>query len=292
MVDGAIDEHIVFDGITKKYGKTTVLSAVDFRIAAGERVALLGQNGAGKTTALRIALGLAKADSGTVRVMGVEPHRSEALVRLGYCPQVTSAPGVLRVRELVRMVADLKGADEPTHLYGRFGISSLLQRQVGALSIGQLRIVITLLAFVGDPELVVLDEPTAALDSEHKYIIWQHVAEYCQAGGTLLLASHDFSEVTQLADRALLLHRGRLVKDGPVTDIVALSDVTAVEVVGSIPVDLAGVSRVLNTPTRTILLTRDPEKVVHGVQREGHRQVLSRQPTLEEVFLTMGDAES
>lgn len=282
------DRVLWFDAVTKNYGRTTALSEIDFQVDAGERVVLLGHNGAGKTTAVQIALGLARPTTGDVWLFDRWPDSLEARSRLGYSPQTISAPGGLRVRELVRFIADLKGVPEPIDLYSRFQVEGLLHRMIGVLSTGQLRVVTTLLAFIGEPDLLVLDEPTSGLDAEHKYVIWQEVSEYCRAGGTLLLASHDFSEVTQLAQRALLLHEGRLVEDGPVTDIVALSDVTAVEVADTTLSPIPGVLRILHTPTRSIVLTRDPQKVLEVLYDRTDASPLSRQPTLEEVFLTMG----
>lgn len=279
---------VVAQGIGKRYGKKEVLSNVAFAVRQGDRVVLLGRNGAGKTTTLRILLGLAKPTSGLVTLYGASPRSVAALANVGYCPQSTSAPAALRVREIVRLVAELKGVPEPIDLYAAFGIEHLLQRQIGGLSDGNARLVTTLLAFVGKPPLVILDEPTASLDAEHRHAVWSHAAEYSRAGGTLILASHDFSEVNELADRVLLLHDGRLIGDGALSGLADLADVAAVEVTCVISNTVPGTLRVLRTPSRSILLTRDPEKVMNFVRHATNDTIMRRQATLEEIFLVVG----
>lgn len=280
---------LVFDHASKQYATKLALTEVSFQLDAGERVALLGRNGAGKTTAIRLALGLACPTAGSCRLFGQSPRRVQARRSVGYSPQVNTMPARLRVRELIRLVCDSKGAGAPGDLVERLGVESYLHREAGALSLGQRRRLALLLAFIGEPELVVLDEPTSSLDASSRRAAWDLISDYCHSGGTLLLASHDFGEVAQLTNRALVLEAGQLRADGGLADLLSKTDVTALEIPASASVSTAAASHIIHSVDRTVLLTRGPEKVIeHLTTTSDGVIILRRRPTLEEICLVLG----
>lgn len=280
---------LLFDHASKQYATKLALAQVSFQLDAGERVALLGRNGAGKTTALRLALGLARPTTGSCRLFGQSPRREQARRLVGYAPQLTTMPSRLRVRELIRLVRDAKGAGEPGDLVECLGVESYLHNEAGALSLGQRRRLALLLAFIGEPELAVLDEPTSSLDASSRRAAWDFISDYCRDGGTLLLASHDFGEVAQLTNRALVLEAGHLRADSGLADLLNKTNVAAVEIPPNTSASPAAASHVIHSVDKTVLLTRDPEVVIeHLVTTSDGITILRRRPTLEEVCLVLG----
>lgn len=205
---------LVLDSVVKKYGANVAADHISFEIARGEAVALLGPNGAGKTTTLDMIVGLRRPNSGSVRVFGADPHSVAVRARFGSIPQEVGMPSPLRVREVVAFVA--AHYPHPANvdaILDAFELTAYAKRQVGGLSGGELRRLGLALAFVGNPEFVVLDEPTTGLDLESRRRVWDHIAAYAECGGTLLLTTHYMEESERLASRILLLDRGRIVRD-------------------------------------------------------------------------------
>ena len=215
--------------VTKRYRGVPALDGVSVAVRQGEAVALLGPNGAGKSTALSLLLGLRRPDSGEARLFGRDPRDRAARCALGVTPQASSFPPTLRVEEVVRLVAthfrDPLDADE---LLERFGLLHLRRRQAGGLSAGEGRRLAVALAFVGRPQLVVLDEPTGSLDVAARRQVWSEIRAYLAAGGTMLITSHHLEEVEALAGRAVVLAAGRVVAEGTVTSIQELAGRTRI----------------------------------------------------------------
>ena len=278
--------------VTKLYGAKAAVRDLNLSIEAGDRVAILGRNGAGKTTMLRLALGLARPTRGTCRLFDLPPDRLEALRRIGYSPQANMVPGGMRVREIIRLVCAGKGVREPADLIERLEVAPLLRQLAGGLSPGQRRRLTLVLAFLGEPELVILDEPTVSLDGASRETAWQLAREFTAAGGTLLLGSHDFNEVAGLTERVLVFVDGELRADSTVTNLARSTGVIALEIPRTTDLELSDISYVVHRSDRTILLTRKPDDVLHRIGSvswpgEG-RAVLQRRPTVEEVCLALG----
>lgn len=203
-----------FENVAKSYGSIRALDSLSFAVGRGEIVAMLGPNGAGKTTALEIALGLRDADAGSARLFGGSP-RNVAMRRLvGATPQASGFPDMLSVREILSFVAEHYA--RPARLdetVERFGLSELATRRVGTLSVGQSRRLALALAFVGNPELAVLDEPTVGLDVESRQRLRQVVRDLSD-GRSVLFTTHDLEEAQAIATRVLVIDRGRLLFDG------------------------------------------------------------------------------
>ncbi|MDQ3067214.1 MAG: ABC transporter ATP-binding protein [Actinomycetota bacterium] len=210
------------DHATKRFGKTTALDDVSFEIQRGSVVALLGANGAGKTTALSLLLGLRRPDTGVASLFGRDPRLPETRARLGSTPQESGFPPTLRVQELLELVA--AHYDEPAdvpELRRRFLLDEVGGRQTGGLSGGQRRRLALALALVGSPELLVLDEPTTGLDVESREATWTALRAFVSDGGTILLTTHYLEEAQALASAIVVIDRGRVVTDGNVDDIRA-----------------------------------------------------------------------
>jgi ABC-2 type transport system ATP-binding protein len=210
------------ESASKRFGDVAALSDVSLRLEAGSVVALLGPNGAGKSTLVSLLLGLRAPDRGTVRVCGRDPRDHRARTVLGAAPQELQYPGTLRVAEIVAFAA----AHFPDPfavglLLEQFGLEEVAQRQAGGLSGGQRRRLGAALAFVGRPALAVLDEPTASLDPEGRSAVWAAVTAARILGASVLLATHDLHEAEAVADRVVLIDRGRVAVDGTMSEVKA-----------------------------------------------------------------------
>ncbi len=218
---------IELHGLTKAYrtGQRVVhaVRGIDVSIAPGETVALLGPNGAGKSTTLDLLLGLGRPDGGTVSVFGAEPAVSVAAGRIGVMLQTGSLLRDLNVRELVAMTAALYPSPlDVDGLLDLAGIADLAGQRTQKLSGGQSQRVRFAIALVGDPDLLVLDEPTVGMDVEGRHVFWTTMRDFASRGRTVLFATHYLDEADAYADRAVLLARGSVVADGPTTEIKAM----------------------------------------------------------------------
>lgn len=203
-----------FENVGKSYAGVRALDALSFEIGRDEIVAVLGPNGAGKTTAIEIALGLRSPDGGAVYLFGGSPHRVAIRRRVGATPQESGFPDMLRVDEILGFVAaHYPHATPIDSTLEQFGLSGLAKRRAGTLSGGESRRLALGLAFAGDPELVVLDEPTTGLDVESRRRLWETVRNLGKQR-SILFTTHYLEEAQALATRILVLDRGRLLFDG------------------------------------------------------------------------------
>jgi ABC-2 type transport system ATP-binding protein len=208
---------------TPKGGVVHAVRGVDISIRPGEIVALLGPNGAGKSTTIDMLLGLAEPDAGSVGVLGRPPRAATGDGAVGVMLQTGSLIRDLSVRELVTMIASLYplplGVDEVLHLVGAGPIAD---RRTQKLSGGETQRVRFALALVSNPELLVLDEPTVALDVEARHAFWTTMRVFAARGKTVLFATHHLEEADAYADRAILMAEGRVVAAGPTNEIKAM----------------------------------------------------------------------
>src|SRR5262245_4168304 len=196
---------------------------LDMSIRAGEIVALLGPNGAGKSTTIDMLLGLTDPDAGTVRVLGRPPRAATEAGAVGVMLQTGSLIRDLTVRELVTMMASLYPRPlEVDEVLQSVGIEPIAGRRTQNLSGGETQRVRFALALVCDPELLVLDEPTVALDVKARHAFWLTMRRFAARGKTILFATHQLDEADAYADRAVLMTGGRVVADGPTNEIKAM----------------------------------------------------------------------
>lgn len=211
-----------FESVTKSYGDVRAVDALTLALHPGETVALLGPNGAGKSTTLDLLLGLKNADSGTVRVFGTSPREAIVAGRVGAMLQSGGLMDEVTVGELVKLACDLHPRPyRVTDVLARAGITQIADRKVNKLSGGQEQRVRFALATAGDSDLIVLDEPTTGMDVTARQAFWATMREQADQGRTVLFATHYLEEADAIADRVLVLHRGRLLADGTAAEIKA-----------------------------------------------------------------------
>ena len=214
---------IEITGLRKAYAGRTVLDAVDLSVRPGELVALLGPNGAGKTTTVEIMEGYRGADAGTVRVLGEDPRRAGPGLKARVGLMLQGGAGLeprATPRDLVRLYARFHdGARDADWLIDQVGLTSVATTRVRRLSGGERQRLSLALALVGEPEVLLLDEPTAGMDPEARRATRGLIASLRSEGRTILLTTHDLGDVEHLADRVAILHRGRILAEGSPDDL-------------------------------------------------------------------------
>jgi ABC-2 type transport system ATP-binding protein len=214
--------------LVKRFGATTAVDAISFSIAPGSVVGLLGGNGAGKTTTIGMIMGLVLPTGGEVRVFGVDMahDRYRALGRMNFESPYVDMPHRLTVRQNLRVFGRLYGVADLERriaaLAADLALEPFLDRTTGSLSAGQKTRVALAKALINDPELLLLDEPTASLDPDTADWVRSRLETFRrERGATILLASHNMAEVERLCDRVLILKQGRIVDDGAPAELVA-----------------------------------------------------------------------
>lgn len=214
-------------GLVKSYrggphGPVHAVRGIDVTISRGETVALLGPNGAGKSTTIDMMLGLTFPDAGEVRLFGMTPREAVDAGEVGAMLQTGELIRDLSVRELIALVASLyprpMAVDEAIRLGG---LTEVSEQRTQKLSGGQTQRVRAAVAIVSDPQLLVLDEPTVAMDAQGRRDFWAAMRDYASRGRTVLFATHYLEEADANADRAVLMASGQIVADGPTTEIKA-----------------------------------------------------------------------
>ncbi len=213
---------IVLTSLSKSYGPVRAVRSIDLQIAPGETVALLGPNGAGKTTTIDMVLGLLRPDAGRISLFGMSPAQAVAAGAVGGMLQTGSPLDYMKVRELISLMASYYphplGVEEVLRVTGA---DEFAERWTTKLSGGQAQRVRFAAALVGDPDLLMLDEPTAGIDVEGRREFWQTMRGIAGQGKTVVFATHYLEEADAFADRIVLISRGRIVADGPATEIKA-----------------------------------------------------------------------
>jgi len=284
--------------LTKVYGEVRAVDGVDLEVADGEFVGVLGPNGAGKTTLLEIVEGLRRPDSGTVEVLGeqVWPRNAAVLPRIGVQLQASAFFERLTAREQIRTFAalyDVSPARADDWLE-RVGLAEKASARVEDLSGGQAQRLSIACALVHDPELVFLDEPTAALDPQARRNLWDLLSGINEAGRTVVLTTHYMDEAEVLCDRVAVMDSGRVLQVGSPAELVRHLDAPARILVAPGQLDevvargIAGTESVEVGPDGTVLTTRHPADVVARLGELGALDGVRVQTgTLEDVFLAL-----
>ncbi|MGM9465211.1 ABC transporter ATP-binding protein [Streptomyces murinus] len=285
---------VSFTGAVRAFGSVRAVDGVDLRIGRGETVALLGRNGAGKSTTIGMLLGLYPPDAGRVELFGSEPERAVRAGRVGAMLQDARPVPRVTVGELVGFVASRYPAPMPvSRALELAGISALAGRRVDRLSGGQVQRVRFAVALAGDPSLLVLDEPTAALDVEARHVFWESMRGYARRGHTVLFSTHYLEEADSFADRIVVMDRGRIVADGTGEELrrAAGGSLVCVDLAGRTPDDLAllpGVRSLEVAGDRVRLRTDDSDATVIALAELGAIRRLEVAPaSLDDAFLAL-----
>ncbi|MDY0911101.1 ABC transporter ATP-binding protein [Microbacterium sp. CFBP9034] len=235
------DAAIRVQGIEKSFKDLHVLKGVDFDVAAGSIFALLGSNGAGKTTVVRILSTLLKADAGTATVNDFDVAASPGQVResISLTGQFAAVDEVLSGRENLVLVARLRHLKDPgaiaDDLLARFSLTEAGGRKAATYSGGMRRRLDIAMSLIGDPPVIFLDEPTTGLDPQARIEVWQTVKELAKGGTTVLLTTQYLDEAEQLADRIAILHKGTIIQNGTLAELKRLLPPATVEYVEKQP---------------------------------------------------------
>jgi ABC-2 type transport system ATP-binding protein len=251
---------------TKRYGQITALEPLTFAIEPGTVTALLGPNGAGKTTTVKLLLGLTRPSAGSVRLFGVDPRSLAARRRTGVMLQIAKVPETLRVGEHLDLFRSYYPAPMPAaDALDAAGLTALVDRKYGELSGGQKQRAQFALAICGNPDLLFLDEPTVGLDVESRRAFWQQVRALAGRGRAVVLTTHYLDEADALADRIVVLSRGRVVADAAPAGMKSLAAARRIRCVTSLQLErieaMEDVHSVRRDGAATEILTNDAESV-------------------------------
>jgi ABC-2 type transport system ATP-binding protein len=289
---------VLFHEVTHRYGKHVALEGLAFEVGRGETLALLGPNGAGKSTTISLMLGLLRPRSGRVEVLGTSPRRALAEGRVGAMLQTGMGSGLppgVRVDQALCLVRRLYKRPAPFELtVERAGIGGLLSRPTHRLSGGEAQRVRFALAIAGDPELVFLDEPTAAMDVGSRRSFWRMIRQFGQQGKTIVFATHHLQEADEIADRVVVINHGKVVADGPGATLKAAVATRRVRFVADVPIRevldrLEGVTEVEVHGRVVALDSLDADATVQALVREriAFRDLEVTGAGLEEAFVAL-----
>lgn len=237
MADTAI--HV--KNIHKSFQDTVVLKGVDFAVQRGEIFALLGSNGAGKTTVVKILSTLLKADDGMATVSGFDVVKQADKVRgsISLTGQFAAVDDMLTGQENIELIAELRGIPNPSKvassLLTRFGLTDAAKRRAGTYSGGMTRRLDIAMSLVGAPPVIFLDEPTTGLDPEARIEVWKAIKELASNGTTILLTTQYLDEAEQLADKIAILHNGKIIANGTLEDLKKLFPPAKIEYIEKQP---------------------------------------------------------
>jgi ABC-2 type transport system ATP-binding protein len=291
--------RIELKGLVKSFsgpsGPIRAVRGIDVEIAAGETVALLGPNGAGKSTTIDMLLGLLEPDGGTVTVFGRSPRDAVDHGAVGAMLQTGALIRDLSVRELVAMMASLYPTPlDVQEVLELTGVHEIAEQRTQKLSGGQSQRVRFAVALVSNPDLLVLDEPTVAMDVEGRHAFWTTMREFAARGKTILFATHYLEEADAYADRAVLMAHGAIVADGPTNEIKAMVGSRTIratlpgadmDVLGG----LAGVTSVERRGEAVVLVCTDSDAAIRALlgAHPGARDIEITAAGLEQAFLLL-----
>jgi ABC-2 type transport system ATP-binding protein len=262
---------IKLSGLTKKFGALTAVNDVDLTIQPGEVVALLGPNGAGKSTTIDLLLGLAIPTDGSAELFGEDPRRAIVTGRVGAMLQGGALLPTTTVRESIALIHALhKHPLSVEEAMERAGVTDLAKQKIASLSGGQMQRARFAVAVVSNPDLLILDEPTAAMDVTARHSFWESMREFTRAGKTVVFATHYLDEADTFADRVVIMSAGQIIADGTPSEVksivtgrtvsftLAVADSQALE-------GLVGVTHLEQRGTRVILQSEDSDATLRAL---------------------------
>ena len=303
MTSAPASPAIDLRSLTKTYGSVRALDGVDLRIGHGEILALLGPNGAGKSTAMEMMVGLATPDAGTVRILGTDPVTATRTWLIGTMLQAGALLPDQTVRSMLWMLHSLQARPMPLEdVVAQADISDLMRRRIGSLSGGQAQRVRFAIALLGDPQVLLLDEPTVGMDVGARRAFWDQMRQVAAAGRTIVFATHHLEEAEREAGRVVVMDRGRVVADGTGAEVAGIVGSRVITLRGLAADELASLPGVESAapdesdPGRVRAVATDSDRVLTalftGPLAGRTRDVLVSAPGLEEAFLHITDHEN
>ena len=294
---------VIVRDLHKRYGAVHAAQGVSFEIQDGEIFGLLGPNGSGKTTTLECTIGLRQPDTGDIEVCGLDARRRPEAVkqRIGAVLQTIALQDKITPREALSLFASFyRNTVAPDRLLERFALGEKADAPFDTLSGGQRQRLAVALAFVNDPELVFLDEPTTGLDPQSRRELHAEIARMKQDGRTVLLTTHYIEEAEQLCDRIAIIDRGRIIASGPPRSLIAASTVMqTVALTTARPVhpgslaSVPGVDDLVCEDVKVRFRTATTSRTIAGLMRVLDEQGIEltelqvRKATLEDVFIAL-----
>ncbi|MEK2475182.1 ABC transporter ATP-binding protein [Streptomyces noursei] len=295
---------VSFQGVSKSYGAVRAVADLHLELHPGETVALLGPNGAGKSSTLDLLLGLRTPDTGSVSLFGTTPQRAIQQGKVGAMLQSGGLMEGVKVRELVQLARDLHPQGYPVdQILANAGITDIADRLVGKLSGGQEQRVRFALATAGANDLIVLDEPTTGMDVSSRQTFWGAMRRQAQEGRTVLFATHYLEEADEIADRVIVLHRGRVLADGTSAEIKARAGARRINFDLTEPADRAALEALPHLTALTVsasgsgstvrIQSQDADATVHALYGLGlyPRNLEVSGLGLEQAFIAITTAE-
>ena len=289
---------IDISGLTVAFGDAVAVDGLDLAVPRGQTVALLGPNGAGKSTTVNATLGLLRPRAGTIRVLGRSPSGAVRAGSLGAMLQHGGLPSEARVGEVLDLVRRSFPTPWPLDdLVTTAGIDGLLERPVEALSGGQRQRVLLAVALSGAPPLLLLDEPTSAMDVEGRRAFWTTMRGLAERGHTIVFATHHLEEADAVADRVVVVAGGRLLADGPAAELKAGIARRTISFIPTADRDWAampGVTAVERRGGTAALTTADPEATLRALLVDGAQlpDLEVRGASLEEAVISLTSTEA
>jgi len=280
---------------SKRYGNFEALKNVSFAIEKGSLVAMLGPNGAGKTTSINLMLGLRRPTSGKALIFGEDPRRIATRKRFGAMLQESGVPQLLKVTELVELFRSYYPRPLPTDQVVKLvGLEEKADTLVKDLSGGQTQRLYFALAICGDPEVLFLDEPTVGMDVEGRRVFLRAIRDFAAGGKTILLTTHYLEEADELAERVLVIDKGKVIADGSPQEIKSRVAGSKISFTSSASLEAAALSGLPVSASdvsdhRVTLMTNDPQSVLRELFRRNvdMSNLEVRGADLEEAFLSL-----
>lgn len=255
-------------GVVKKFGETTIVDGLDFQVGRGEVMALLGPNGAGKTTTIEMCEGFTTPSAGSIQVLGISPDTEPDRLRsrIGIMLQGGGSYSGIRVEEMLRLAASYHAhPHDPAWLLDVVGLTKQRRTTWRRLSGGQQQRLSLALALIGRPELVFLDEPTAGMDAQSRHLVWQLIGQLRADGVTVVVTTHLMDEAEALADRVIIIDRGRIVAEGTPAELTSQrsSGASRMTFVTDAPIAVAACERALTSAGDPLMLSSSRPLTYH-----------------------------
>lgn len=278
-------------GVSKTFGVHTALRDVNLDIQKNSVTAILGTNGAGKTTFIHCCLGLTKPSRGNLSIFGKKPGSMESRRRVGVMLQDADLPDLLTPREHIALFASYYPSPLPlANVLDICNLEGFATKKYKALSGGQKRRVQFALAIIGNPDLIFLDEPTTGLDTEARRMVWEVIRRLANEGRTIVLTTHYLEEADALSDRIVVLDAGNVIANAPTAEIQALAGGAMIKCVTDIPPkDIGKMPKVVSVRHNgrfTEINTQDSPSTLRALLSEDANlsELIVKKPSLEEAF--------